>query len=357
MQSANKESFLSLVRLGIGHRVYALPENEDWNKIQAIGSQQGLSAIVIDGIERLPEVFRPPKELLLGWIGEVIQGYENRYKLYQCAIRELAEFYNSHGIKMMVLKGYACSLDWPKPEHRPCGDIDIWLFGDQKKADADLAKEKGIVIDRSHHHHTVFKWGEFTVENHYDFVNVHAYRSSADLEKVFKELGKDDRHYVEISGEKVFLPSPSLHALFLIRHMVSHFASAELSLRQVLDWAFFVEKHSLEVDWEWLLGILDEYHMRDFFNCINGICVENLGFYTGLFPEVRFLPSLKERVLDDIIEPEFRTKEPDNFFKHVLYKYKRWQGNAWKQKLCFKEKRWIVFGGKIWSKILKPKTI
>lgn len=97
------------------------------------------------------------------WIGETLQGYEYRYELYQRAIAELAEFYNSHGFKMMVLKGYACSLDWPKPEHRPCGDIDIWLFGQQREADAALVswfkvQDPSFKIDSSHHHHTVFDW-------------------------------------------------------------------------------------------------------------------------------------------------------------------------------------------------------
>lgn len=149
----------------------------------------------------------------------------------------------------MILKGYACSLKWPKPEHRPCGDIDIWLFGKQKKADELIAKEKGIKVDTSHHHHTVFFWRDFMVENHYDFVNVHGLKSSAQLEKIFKALGEDNSHFVDVYGEKVYLPSPNLHAIFLIRHMVSHFAAAEITLRQVLDWGFFVEKHTKEIDW------------------------------------------------------------------------------------------------------------
>ena len=73
-----------------------------------------------------------PLQMKLEWIGEVLQNYEQRYSAYENAIGSLADFYNQHGFKMMVLKGYACSLDWPKPEHRPCGDIDIWQFGQQK---------------------------------------------------------------------------------------------------------------------------------------------------------------------------------------------------------------------------------
>lgn len=228
MLSEKKGAFLSLVRLGIGHHTDDLPQVIDWQSLKDLAEKQGLSAVLLDGIEKLPEQQRPPKVFLLEWIGETLQGYEYRYEQYQHAIAELASFYNSHSFKMMLLKGYACGLDWPRPEHRPCGDIDIWLFGKQKDADELLVKDKGVKIDSSHHHHTVFHWCEFIVENHYDFVNVYAHRSSAEMEKVFKELGQDDFHSVEVYGEKVYLPSANLHALFLIKHMVSHFAAVEI---------------------------------------------------------------------------------------------------------------------------------
>lgn len=355
-------SFLSLVRLGIGHTTIVDPQPINWKEIEELANRHGLLAIIVDGIEKLPSVSRPPQELLLEWIGEVLQDYEYRYGQYCKAISELAGFYNSHGYKMMVLKGYACSLDWPKPSHRPCGDIDTWLYGKQKEADEALIEAntnrtdstRHFAIDTSHHHHTVFEWDGFTVENHYDFVNVHAHRSSAELEKVFKELGKDNSHSVAVNGEKVFLPSPNLHALFLIKHMVSHFAAAEINLRQVLDWAFFVEKHHEEVDWKWLDGMLEKYSMKDFVNCINGICVEDFGFDAGMFKKVQFLPTLKGRILDDIINPEYTSTEPEGFARRFIYKYKRWQGNAWKQRLCYKESRWEYFWSGLWAKMLKP---
>lgn len=88
-------------------------------------------------------------------------------------------------------------------------------------------KAQGLqaAIDISHHHHTVFEWQGFTVENHYDFINVHHHKSHVGLEQIFKELGENETNYVELNGEKVYLPSPNLHALFLIRHALNHFAS------------------------------------------------------------------------------------------------------------------------------------
>ena len=197
------EAFLTLVRLGIGNKVIALPQKVDWAKVREFAEQQGLYAIALDGVEKLSTGLRPPHELLLEWIGEVLQRYEYRYDAYKQTISEMAGFYNSHGLKMMVLKGYACSLNWPKPEHRPCGDIDIWQFGKQKEADTAISRERRIVVDNSHHHHTVFNWGDFTVENHYDFINVYHHKSNAELEKIFKKLGGDDTHCVKLNGSDV----------------------------------------------------------------------------------------------------------------------------------------------------------
>ncbi len=144
MESKVYQDFLALVRAGIGkEQIYPL-FNVDWRAIQTIAEQQGLYAIVLDGIEKLPENNRPKQELLLEWIGEVLQNYEYRYDIYKKAIAEIAGFYNSHGYKMMILKGYACSLDWPKSEHRPCGDIDIWQFGKQKETDVVIKRDKGL---------------------------------------------------------------------------------------------------------------------------------------------------------------------------------------------------------------------
>ena len=209
----------------------------------------------------------------------------------------------------MVLKGYACSLNWPKPNHRPCGDIDIWLFGKQKEADVLLAKAKGIQIDKSHHHHTVFDWGDFMVENHYDFNHIYHHKSGPALERVFKELGKDDSHYVILKGEKVYTPSPNLHTLFLLKHSMTDFAAFCVTLRQVLDWGFHVKNYHEEIDWKWLSGVINQYHMKDFFDCINAICVEDLGFQPSIFPYVQFNPSLKEKVLADIFAPKYAREE------------------------------------------------
>lgn len=360
MDKTIQDTFLFLVRIGIKGKFAGIQptitesSSVDWVAIQDLATQHGLSAVVLDGIEKLTDQQRPPKVFLLQWIGEMLQGYEYRYEQYQRTISEMAGFYNSHGFKMMVLKGYACSLDWPKPEHRPCGDIDIWLFGKQKEADALLVKEKGLDVDTSHNHHTVFYWRDFMVENHYDFINVHRHKTHQRLEQVFKQLSEDDTHCVEVYGEKVYLPSPNLHALFLLRHALNHFVSSSITVRQVLDWALFVENHTKEINWAWFGEMIERYNMKDFFNCLNAICVENLGFDATIFHGVQFSPAMKDKVLNDIINPEFGPDLPMRLLPKITYMYKRWRGNAWKYEFCYKENRWSSFWSGLSGYLFKP---
>lgn len=236
----------------------------------------------------------------------------------------------------------------------------------------------GSKIDNSHHHHTVFEWKGFTVENHYDFVNVHHSKSNAKIENVFKELGKDDSHFVEVndtscvpmvasdqrssatgsaSATKIYLPSPNLHALFLLRHAMIEFAASGINLRQILDWAFFVEKHTKEIDWEWLEGVLEEYGMERLYDVFNAICIGDLGFDVSLFPNVQFLPSIRDRVLKEILNPVIPNEKPRSFFARVIWKWRRWKANEWKRGLIYKESSSSVFWNGVWNHLLKPASI
>lgn len=357
-----EEVFLSLVRLGIGNsnKIVPIPNDIDWSRLEDLAKKQGLLGIIVDAVEKLPENQKPPIVIFLRWVGEVLQEYENRYETYKKAIGELSDFYNRHGFRMMVVKGYACSLDWPKPAHRPCGDIDIYLCGKQKEADEALedwfkiANNQRLEIDRSHYHHTIFEWQGYTVENHYDFLNTRQHRSNVKLEKVMKQLAEDDTRIVDVCGERVYLPSPNFHALFLLRHAMTHLAATSINLRQLMDWAFFVKEHGKEVDWKWLTSILDVYGMRKMFNIFNAICVSNLGFESNVFPTVQFDPFVKDRVLRDILSPEFNEEESKGKLCWAVFIYRRWRSNRWKHELCFNESLWSAFWTGVIGHMMKP---
>lgn len=52
------DTFLSLVKLGIGHQSSITTSEYDWNALEDLAARQGLSALLVDGVERLPDYCR-----------------------------------------------------------------------------------------------------------------------------------------------------------------------------------------------------------------------------------------------------------------------------------------------------------
>ena len=174
-------------------------------------------------------------------------------------------------------------------------------------------------------------------------------------------MGEDDSHSIELNGAKVYLPSPDLHALFLLKHTMSHFASGEITIRQILDWGFFLEKHGDAVNWPYVLSVLEDFGMKELLGVFNAICVEDLGFAGSIFQvscstsEVDL--TLKERVLNEILSPEFTGDTPSDLIPRIAFKYRRWRSNEWKHRLCYKENMWSAFWSGVWNHLLKPSSI
>ena len=351
-------SLLVLVRLGI-HPTLALPVEplfvSDWEEVYKMAITHGVAAIAFDGYSRLYNsgMIHNDMELNLKrqWLGNMIQS-ELNYKRYEEVIGHLASFYRKENIRMMILKGYGLSLNYPNPTHRPCGDVDIWTFNENRRADRVLHERLGIEIDNTHHRHTVFHFEDQMFENHYDFVNTHSHSSNKVVELRLKELVSDGFETIFIDSNPIFIPSPNFNAIFLLRHTAAHFAASQMSIRQLLDWGFFVQRYHDKVDWNWIISLLSEVGSLSFFRIINGICVDQLGFSKDYFPKDRDI--LQERVLNDLFEPEFKAIVPAGFISSLVWRYNRWHSNAWKHHLVYPESMNKTFFAQLWTHVLKP---
>lgn len=352
--------FLELVKLGLRKdSSYKIPKSVDWHEVFDMAERQKVSAIALDGINRF---FEKGVELdidfqtKMDWIGAA-QQVEIFYRQHEANMHQLVQFYHKHGIKMMVLKGYGLSLNYPVPNHRAPGDIDIYLFGDCEKGDRLMESDLGIEIDRSHHHHTVFTFQGESVENHYDFLNVHVRRSNRRMERKLKELAdrtsKDTKDTNNNQDTDVILPSTEFNAIYLLRHCAAHFASIRMSVRQVLDWALFMEKHHKEIEWKPYLTYLKQERMFRFYNLMGLFCIHHLGFDASIFNGL-YEDELLERFSNEILAPEFKDKENGKLLHSLSVKPRRWWHNRWKNRLCYPDSAWSEFAYGLWAKVLKP---
>lgn len=336
---------------------FAACSGEEWQRLYRLACRQGVDAVVWDAVSQLPGEVQPPRTLRVQWAVQTGR-IEQRYARQERAIAAMAALFRSHGIRLMLLKGYGLSLCYPVPAHRPCGDVDIWLHGEQQRADDVLRRERRIEVDGSHHHHTVFTFDGVMVENHYDFLNVHAHRSNRRIEKQLRRLAEAGEERIRVLGEPVELPSADCHALFLLRHAAAHFAAAELSLRHAADWALFVHRCHAAIDWEALERTAREMNMHRFLHCLQAIATDALGTPAAELPPFERDEALEQRVLNEILQPEFAEPWPRRGALRILrFKFRRWWANRWKHRIVYREGLLSTFVVQLWSHLLKPKSL
>ena len=266
----NRNAFLSLVRLGIGCHGDALNDNTDWQSIQDIAACHGLLCVVVDGIERLPESSRPPKDLLLQWIGLVMQD-ESRNAIQQKAAAEMAFLFHDNYVRTYVLKGAVVAECYPKPEHRVSSDLDCYLLPDRSDFDAwslgnDLIKAKGFEVSTGFYKNSTFYLPGLNIENHCFLTPFRGNKVLKRLEVLLQGLLREDKGEDRFVDTWLYRPPVMVTALFLIEHAYSHFLHEGLTWRHVLDWMLFSRKHQEEIDWVTLDALIDEFGFRKFYN-------------------------------------------------------------------------------------------
>ena len=338
-------------------------EGVDWMMVYRLAVRQDVVAIAWEGLQRLMKDGRLtkgvlPLEVKIPWAMAVEQA-KKRYEHQRGVIKKLARFYNSHSIKMMILKGYGLSLCYPQPECRQCSDVDIWLFGEQERGDDLLRKEHNVAIDENKHHHTVFQVDRMLIENHYDFINVQSHLSNREVERLLQKAAHENSRSMMVDDVEVWLPSAEFHALFLLRHSAMHFAAQYIDLRHLLDWVLFVKAHHAEVDWRALRKVCVEQNMHRFLNVMNTLAVDILGVEECRVEGFEREDELEERVMKDIIHPEFPKRVPDDWglWQNLTFKLRRWWGNRWKHYMVYREGLFVTFVVQIASHLYKPASL
>lgn len=281
------DNLFTLLRLGLDTSTiekenlsdFIMLPAEKWASLGDLARNQGVLGIILDGIDKLENTrYGLTRELQvnqkLEWIGEVLQ-IEQRNQHQKEVMNDLTEKWLQNNIRVMVMKGQANGLLYPKPNHRSPGDIDCYLFKDYALGN-EIARHLGADVDESWYKHSVIRYEGETFENHQYFVHTREGKRSKLLQKELADaLNADKWEYFPDSC--ICLPPAQWNAMFLTYHACAHFITEGLRLKQLLDWAMFLHKEQNDVDWEQFYAFCDRYHLRRFSDAITTICIKHLG--------------------------------------------------------------------------------
>ena len=300
-------TLFKLLRIAIGaEQVESFgSEGVAWQSVYALARKQGVLAVAFDGLMKIFEQDKAfakafPQSLKLQWINATFH-IENRYDHAKTVCSELVDKWAEQGIATLCLKGLAFSTYYPVPNHRECGDFDCYLYDDYAKGNA-IAKELGAKVDDDWYKHSEIIYRKVMIENHRFIVAVRNGKKTKQLHGCLDDIARNEARKA-IFDTKIEMPSAMFNALFLNHHSLTHFLSEGIRLRHILDWALFLEKEQVNLDWVRFYALCEEFDMRAFVDCSTALAVKVLGIKITN-PNIVTESPYAEQVLSSIINDD-----------------------------------------------------
>ena len=317
-----------------------LPEMsaKEWDKLFTFASSQGVLSVIT---QLFSELEMPPSDarlMIVSWyMGslETAACYQERID----TMRQMAGMFAEAGMDIMFLKGAAIAQLYPVPGWRSFSDIDYYLYGESEKG-IEVMRKHGIENSAYYHHHTQASLNDIMIENHYDFVERVNHKCDIVLDDALKELAKNEGHSLraEFLGKDVknaYLMTPTMNAIFLMRHMSAHFVGETIPLKMLYDWALFLKKKSVEVDWDRVSALYDKSGMTTFAGIIQELLRKRLNVSFADCPVFPVKEDYVERVWESMMNPPVPDPHTKFTLSYYLFESKTFFANRWKHKLIY----------------------
>ena len=240
MISNNQQAFLELVRAGLWEKEAGLSQygNLDYTEIMRLAQEQAVVGLVTAGLEHVKDVEISQVDLLQ-FIGQSIQ-IEQRNKAMNDFIATLIGELRKNDIYALLVKGQGLGQCYERPQWRMCGDIDLFLSGN------NLYKAKLYLEKISSYNKPVRNYSkEFGAFIDPWMVELHGTLRtglSLNVDSVIDEVQKDVFYAGNVrswldGNTPVFIPGVDNDVFFVFTHFIKHFyKEGGVKLRQICDW-------------------------------------------------------------------------------------------------------------------------
>ena len=299
---------------------------EDWVNMYNIAHENAVLPLALDGLKKTDGI-TVPNDVMENM--EINTEFAKKYHSAQEKIlKEFTEMTAANGIDTVQMKGIGFSMNYPAPQKRFGGDIDVYNFihgtnpnnpGNNASFLVDeLATKAGMELENHGPKHSQITHRSMPIENHRYFANEEI---APLLKKANKYLFKVLNPHEQIlpHGTKILVPSKEFNNVFIPLHAMQHYVSMGINFHHLTDWAVQLQKNGLHIPEE-LKGTKFEEFTYAFTNLANkylGTNVkvpENKKLENSIFTKMMHSDCLSD-VLD---KPD--TKNP---LKIVNFKIKR----------------------------------
>lgn len=327
-----QRQFFSLLRAGL----WNIPADAslfgpvtDWAEIYKMGKRQTVTGILLDGIQTLPAACRPSRALYLQWCNDLMVIEEKNHLLNRELANILAKL-QEKGIEPVLVKGQGVAQYYKEPSHRQSGDIDLYVGAKDFETANRLLLEEGRIVEEEDFKHIAIERHGVCVENHRVLINLSSPVADHRLQQE-TNCWHGNHHLckkVRLENCEVLTPPDAFNVSYLLIHILKHFLSEGIGIRQLCDWACLLYHLPDEEERMRAGRLLKALNLEKTARIFGYILKEHMGLPVSCLP-VPVLPqddAIAQWLLNDIWTG-------GNFGKHDVVQRRRLMRHYWTRKL------------------------
>ncbi len=248
----------------------------DWHRVLNLAEEHAVLSLLYDVVEEeeLPESVRVR---ITTASRRIVQ---QSYRLLEIT-RQITAALAEEGIDSAILKGVAAAADYPVPELRKSGDVDLLLRDpeDLKRAQQKLSALSYVTKEEQHGAHHLAMINSIGIE-----IEVHTILAEPFEHKISDEFLLDTTklagaHFQKktIMGYSLPVLSDGFHSFELLLHMLQHFLHSGFGLKLLCDWVCFWNREVADSEKQQYRQLVKQSGLEAFSNMVTAVCVRYLG--------------------------------------------------------------------------------
>lgn len=218
-----------------------------WDRAVEESHAQAVAAIFLNGIAGFSEQLPEQEYQKLFKFARRYTAHNMRTEYLQQTLVKLLE---QEQCPYVIIKGESAAAYYPVPEHRLLGDVDFMVPEDRAEQIIERLKQQGYEHScKEDEYHQILKKGTERMELHFEVAGIPQGNAGAAVRAYLADVF-EQRRLVQGSAGDFYAPSHAHHGLIILLHMQHHMTSTGVGLRQLMDWACFVERTRQEPFWE-----------------------------------------------------------------------------------------------------------
>lgn len=224
----------------------------DWNKLLEIANEASVSAIAVDSYNKLPKG-TIPSDIAIKLLDSQKET-ETKHAKQEQILKELTERFSKNDIEIVQLKGVGLSMNYPVPQHRFGGDIDVFTrikgtVTQDRSNSSDIIDNAMVTEGRKVHDynipkakHSEFEYNGVRVENHRYFVNKEILLEAGKIDEYLHKT-LNPRPQILPNGTKILVPSKEFNTVFLAQHAFQHYVLGGIDIHHLTDWGMHLKEN------------------------------------------------------------------------------------------------------------------